>query len=193
MNAVIGMSTLLAKTTLEPRQRGLLSQLDASARMLLGILDDILDLSRIEAGKLTMLRREFDLDELLTDLTVVVGPRARDSRLDVLIDLDPALPRQLIGDAMRLQQVLVNLVVNALKFTQRGEVVITIRADQDAATQEQAADRVRLRFEVRDSGIGVDPEQLPRLFEQFTQVDESSTRTHGGAGLGLAISRRLLT
>ncbi len=189
MNAVIGMSTLLAKTPLEARQRSLLSQLDASARMLLGILDDILDLSRIEAGKLTMIEREFSLDELLTDLTVVVGPRARDARLDVLIDLDPALPRRLIGDAMRLQQVLVNLVVNALKFTERGEVVVSIRADDSEPT---TSGRLRLLFEVRDSGIGIDPEQLPRLFEQFTQVDESSTRKHGGAGLGLAISRRLV-
>ncbi|MGQ0800975.1 MAG: response regulator [Pseudomarimonas sp.] len=186
MNAVIGMATLLAKTALEPRQRQLLSQLDSSARMLLGILDDILDLSRIEAGKLGLLTRRFDLDALLTDLTTVVGQRARDSRLDVLIDLDPAVPRQLLGDAMRLQQVLVNLVVNALKFTERGEVVISIRADQ------QQGSRLSLRFSIRDTGIGIDPEHLPRLFELFTQMDESSTRKHGGAGLGLAISKRLV-
>ena len=186
MNAVIGMATLLGKTTLEPRQRQLLSQLDSSARMLLGILDDILDLSRIEAGKLGLLTRRFDLDALLTDLTTVVGQRARDSRLDVLIDLDPTLPRQLLGDAMRLQQVLVNLVVNALKFTERGEVVVAIRIE------EQQGSRLSLRFSVRDTGIGIDPEQLPRLFELFTQMDESSTRKHGGAGLGLAISKRLV-
>ncbi len=186
MNAVIGMATLLGKTALEARQRQLLSQLDSSARMLLGILDDILDLSRIEAGKLGLLARSFDLDALLTDLTTVVGQRARDSRLDVLIDLDPAVPRQLVGDAMRLQQVLVNLVVNALKFTERGEVVVAIRI------AEQQGPRLRLHFSVRDTGIGIDPAQLPRLFELFTQMDESSTRKHGGAGLGLAISKRLV-
>lgn len=186
MNAVIGMATLLSKSPMTSRQRSQLSQLEASARMLLGIIDDILDLSRIEAGRLSIVQSEFSLDELLTDLTALVGQRARDKQLDVLIDCDPAVPSHLVGDAMRLQQVLVNLVVNAIKFTERGAVVVEI------GLLARDGDAVMLRFAVRDSGIGIPPEQLPRLFEHFTQMDESSTRQHGGAGLGLAISKRLV-
>ena len=186
MNAVIGMATLLGKSPLASRQRSQLAQLQTSARMLLSIIDDILDLSRIEAGKLSILSRDFSLDELLSDLTALVGQRARDKRLDVLIDCDPEIPAQLRGDAMRLQQVLVNLVVNAIKFTEQGEVVIGI------GCLARDADGITLQFSVRDTGIGIPAEALPRLFEQFTQMDESSTRRHGGAGLGLAISKRLV-
>ncbi|HEX5755116.1 MAG TPA: response regulator [Arenimonas sp.] len=187
MNAVIGMATLLARSPLTSRQRGQLAQLQASARMLLGIIDDILDLSRIEAGRLSIVSRDFSLDDLLTDLTSLVGQRARDKQLDVLIDCDPAIPDRLIGDPMRLQQVLVNLVVNAIKFTERGAVVIEI------GCLAREHDALLLRFAVRDSGIGIPAEALPRLFEQFTQMDESDTRKHGGAGLGLAISKRLVS
>ena len=186
MNAVIGMATLLEKTALDARQRGLLAQLGASARMLLGIIDDVLDLSRIEAGRFSVERREFRLDALLTDLVAVVGPRARDKRLEVLIDQAPDVPNALLGDPVRLQQVLVNLVTNALKFTERGQVVVEI------GIIERAADSALLQFSVRDSGIGIPPGELPRLFDAFTQMDESSTRRHGGVGLGLAISKRLV-
>jgi two-component system sensor histidine kinase/response regulator len=186
MNAVIGMATLLEKTPLEARQRGLLAQLRTSARMLLGLINDILDLSRIEAGKLGMQHVEFSLDAVLTDLSAVVGERARAKRLEVLYMIAPDVPRVLHGDPVRLQQVLVNLVTNAIKFTERGEIVVEV------AYVRRDGDGVALRFAVRDTGIGIPPGELPRLFDPFTQVDESSTRVHGGVGLGLAICRRLV-
>jgi signal transduction histidine kinase/CheY-like chemotaxis protein len=186
MNAVIGMATLLEKTPLEARQRGLLSQLRTSARLLLGIINDILDLSRIEAGKLSIHSEEFSLDAVLTDLSAVVGERARAKRLEVLYVVAPDVPTTLHGDPVRLQQVLVNLVTNAIKFTERGEIVV------DATCASRDGNNVELRFAVRDTGIGIPPGELPRLFDPFTQVDESSTRVHGGVGLGLAICRRLV-
>ena len=186
MNAVIGMATLLLRSRLDARQTGMLRQLNASARMLLGVINDILDLSRIEAGKLRIERSEFDLDEVLTDLAAVVGERARNQGLDLLFRTAPDVPTQLVGDQARLQQLLVNLTTNALKFTERGEVIVSIRCLQTSASA------VTLQFEVSDSGIGIDPQQLPRLFESFTQIDESNTRAHGGVGLGLAICKRLV-
>ena len=186
MNAVVGMATLLERTALDARQRGLLAQLRASARLLLGLINDVLDLSRIEAGKLRIEQSDFQLNDLLTDLTAVVGERAREKRLEVLFSIEPDVPRALRGDPTRLQQLLVNLVTNALKFTERGEIVVEV------GLVEADADAVRLRFEVRDTGIGIDPQVLPRLFDPFTQVDESNTRKHGGVGLGLAICKRLV-
>jgi PAS domain S-box-containing protein len=186
MNAILGMATLLQKSPLTERQRGYLAQLGSSARLLLGIIDDILDLSRIEAGKLGLVAGEFSLDVLLTELTALVGHRAREKHLDVLFDVAPGLPVKLVGDAMRLQQVLTNLVVNAIKFTDEGEVVIQIaRTGGDDK-------RVTLRFSVTDTGAGIPEGQIPRLFDQFTQMDESNTRRYGGAGLGLAICKRLV-
>jgi two-component system sensor histidine kinase/response regulator len=189
MNAVIGMATLLEKTTLETRQRGLLAQLRTSARLLLDIINDILDLSRIEAGKLSVQQVPFTLDEVLTDLSVVVGQKAREKRLEVLFSIAPGVPRQLIGDPVRLQQVLVNLVTNAVKFTDHGEILVEV-GQESATTDDDPA--LLLHFAVRDTGIGIDPAELPRLFDPFTQADESSTRRHGGVGLGLAICRRLV-
>ena len=185
MNAVLGMATLLGKTALDPRQRGLLDQLGASARLLLGIIEDILDLSRIEAGKLVVGRQEFDLDDVLQDVSSVVGQRARDKRLEVLFAVRPDTPRRLSGDAVRLAQVLVNLVTNAVKFTERGYVLVEVAGD------EPVAGELLLRFNVTDTGAGISADDLARLFNPFTQVDESSTRRHGGAGLGLAICKRL--
>jgi two-component system sensor histidine kinase/response regulator len=185
MNAVIGMSTLLARTALDSRQQGLLGQLTASARMLLGVINDILDLSRIEAGKLKIESRSFRLDDVLTDVSAVIGERARAKGLDLLFAVAPDVPPQLIGDPVRLQQLLVNLTTNALKFTERGQVLVEI------AAIEQQAGAAQLRFDVSDSGIGIAPADLARLFQPFTQVDESNTRAHGGVGLGLAICKRL--
>jgi two-component system sensor histidine kinase/response regulator len=185
MNAVLGMATLLDKTGLDPRQRGLLDQLGASARLLLGIIDDILDLSRIEAGKLVLARRDFNLDDVLQDVSAVVGQRARDKRLEVLFAVRPEIPRALAGDPVRLSQVLVNLVTNAVKFTDHGYVLV------EAHVVAQDAEGVQLRFAVRDTGAGIAPADLARLFNPFTQVDDSNTRKHGGAGLGLSICKRL--
>ncbi|MFT3807071.1 response regulator [Arenimonas sp.] len=186
MNAVVGMATLLERTPLDLRQRGLLAQLRASARLLLGLINDVLDLSRIEAGKLRIEQVPFQLNDLFTDLTAVIGERAREKKLEVLFSIEPDVPRALKGDPTRLQQLLVNLVTNALKFTERGEIVVEV------GLVEMAGDSARLRFEVRDTGIGIDPQTLPRLFDPFTQVDESNTRKHGGVGLGLAICKRLV-
>jgi two-component system sensor histidine kinase/response regulator len=186
MNAVIGMATLLERTELDPRQRGLLAQLRSSARLLLGVINDILDLSRIEAGKLPVQCVAFDLDSVLDDLAAVVGEKAREKRLEVLFVVAPEVPRALRGDPVRLQQVLVNLVTNAIKFTERGEILV------EGALLERDATHARLRFAVRDTGIGIAARDLARLFDPFTQVDESDTRRHGGAGLGLAICKRLV-
>ncbi len=186
MNAVLGMATLLGKTPLDTRQRGLLDQLDASARLLLGIIEDILDLSRVEAGKLTIDARDFALDDVLNDVSAVVGQRARDRRLELLFAVRPETPRALRGDPMRLAQVLVNLVTNAIKFTERGYVLVEI------GTEAAPVETPTLRFAVRDTGVGISRDDLGRLFDPFTQVDESSTRRHGGAGLGLAIVKRLV-
>jgi len=185
MNAVIGMATLLGRSDLDARQRGLLAQLTASARLLLGVINDILDLSRIEAGKLKIEANEFRLDDVLTDLAAVVGERARAKGLDLLFAVAADVPPVLVGDSVRLQQLLVNLVTNALKFTERGQVLVDIRC-------QPAKDGTLLQVEVRDSGVGIAADQLSRLFQPFTQVDESNTRSHGGVGLGLAICRRLV-
>ena len=186
MNAVIGMATLLARTALDPRQQGLLQQLTASARMLLGVINDILDLSRIEAGKLHIEQQPFRLDDVLTGVSAVVGERARAKGLDLLFAVAPEVPAQLVGDRVRLQQVLVNLTTNALKFTERGQVLVEI------GLAELQAERALLQFKVSDSGIGIAAADLARLFQPFTQVDESDTRRHGGVGLGLAICKRLV-
>ena len=186
MNAVIGMATLLARTSLDGRQQGLLQQLTSSARMLLGVINDILDLSRIEAGKLKIESRPFRLDDVLTDVSAVVGERARAKGLDLLFVVAPEMPPQLVGDPVRLQQLLVNLTTNALKFTEHGQVLVEI------GLAEQRDGRALLRFDVSDSGIGIAAADLARLFQPFTQVDESDTRKHGGVGLGLAICKRLV-
>ena len=186
MNAVLGMVTLLERTSLDQRQQDLLRQARASAQVLLGVINDILDLSRIEAGKLPFERRDFRLDDVLSDLAAVVGERARIKQIEVLFDVDTQVPPVLRGDAMRLQQVLLNLVSNAIKFTASGEIVVAVRSLESTATME------RLELSVSDTGCGIAPHDLDRLFQPFTQVDESNTRRHGGAGLGLAICRRLV-
>ena len=185
MNAVLGMATLLEKTPLAKRQQGLLDQLRGSARLLLGVINDILDLSRIEAGKLRFQQVIFQLDDVLDDLATVVGGKAREEGLEVLFLVDPAVPRRLRGDPVRLQQILVNLVTNAVKFTERGHVLIEV------SRQLSQNESVCLRFQVSDTGMGIDPTQLARLFDPFTQVDETNTRKYGGTGLGLAICKRL--
>jgi two-component system sensor histidine kinase/response regulator len=153
---------------------------------LLGILNDTLDFSKIEAGKMALDPQPFLLDTLLRDLGVMLGPAQADKPVELLFDLAPEVPRQLLGDALRLQQVLVNLLGNALKFTAQGEVVLRINCEQ------REGQRVKLGFEVRDTGIGISPEQQARLFQGFTQADAGITRRFGGTGLGLAISQRLV-
>src|SRR5262245_19238080 len=186
MNGILGMAHLCMKTDLTPRQRDYLQKIDRSAHSLLGIINDILDFSKIEAGKLTMERIEFRLEEVFENLASVVGMRAHEKGLEVLFRTDSETPLHLVGDPLRLQQVLVNLCSNAVKFTQQGEVVVSVkpvRLDDG---------EVELEFAVSDTGIGMTPDQQARLFRPFTQADSSTTRKFGGTGLGLSISLRLV-
>ena len=186
MNAVIGIATLLERTPLNERQSGLLHQLGSSARMLMCLINDILDLSRIEAGKLRIEHSQFRLDDVLTDVASVVGERARAKGLDLLYSVQKGLPSLLNGDPVRLQQLLVNLTTNALKFTEHGQVLVEISAEH------RGDDELMLKVVVRDSGIGISAENLARLFQPFSQVDDSDSRKQGGVGLGLAICKRLV-
>ena len=186
MNAILGMAHLAFKTELTPRQRDYLSKIQSSAHNLLRIINDILDFSKIEAGKLDIEPVDFHLEDVLTRLSDVVTLKAHEKRLEILFKADPAIPRTLVGDPLRLDQILINLTNNAIKFTESGEILISI--DQ----VEEGQSHVVLQFAVRDTGIGLTREQMGRLFQSFSQADGSTTRKYGGTGLGLAISKRLV-
>ncbi len=186
MNAILGMTDLALRTELTDKQRGYLAQARAAAEALLLVIDDILDFSRIEAGRLALESRDFSLDEVFGRVTALVGLKAQKKGLELLLPSSPDVPPVLVGDPMRLLQVLVNLCGNAVKFTDKGEIAVTVRS------VASAADTVLLRFDVKDTGIGLAPAQVDALFRPFSQVDASSTRAHGGAGLGLAICRELV-
>jgi signal transduction histidine kinase/CheY-like chemotaxis protein len=186
MNAIIGMTHLALKTDLSPKQADYLTKVKFAAHSLLGIINDILDFSKIEAGKLDIEKIDFRLEDVLDNLSTIVSQKAQDKNLEFLIAAQHDIPPNLIGDPLRLGQILNNLVNNAVKFTERGEVLVTV------ALEEQLADRVKVRFSVRDSGIGMTPEQSSRLFQAFAQADTSTTRKYGGTGLGLSISKRLV-
>ena len=185
MNAVIGMTELALRAEPSPRQRRYLLNVKAASGSLLSVINDILDFSKIEAGKLTMANAEFSLAELLGNLKPVISTKARDKGLELLFDGAADVPPRLVGDASRLGQVLINLCNNATKFTERGEVVLSV-------TRVSGGEPVTLRFSVRDTGIGMSPAQMQRLFVPFSQVDSSSSRRYGGTGLGLAICRQLV-
>jgi len=186
MNAIIGMSHLALQTGLDKQQRNYIEKVHRSAENLLGIINDILDFSKIEAGKLTLEKIEFRLEDVLDNLASLVGMKAEDKALELLFDTPEDVPTALVGDPMRLGQVLANLGSNAVKFTQSGEIVVGVEkvAEDDAG--------VELHFRVKDSGIGMTPEQCSRLFQSFSQADTSTTRKYGGTGLGLAISKNLV-
>jgi signal transduction histidine kinase/CheY-like chemotaxis protein/HPt (histidine-containing phosphotransfer) domain-containing protein len=187
MNAVIGMSHLALKTELTPKQRDYLNKIDRGAKSLLGIINDILDFSKIEAGKLDMEAVEFNLEDVLDNLTNVITVKAQEKEgLEVLFKMAADVPRFLVGDALRLGQILINLANNAVKFTESGEIVIS------SELVEPIEDNVKLKFSVSDTGIGLTQEQIARLFEAFTQADTSTTRKFGGTGLGLTICKRLV-
>ena len=186
MNAILGMLGLLRKTELTPRQADYAGKTAGAAHSLLGLLNDILDFSKVEAGKMTLELQPFCVDELLRNLSVILSANSASQEVELLFDIDPALPRRLIGDAMRLQQVLLNLVSNAIKFTAHGEVVLSIEV------LAHDAQGVRLQVAVRDTGIGIAPENQARIFSGFTQAEASTTRRFGGSGLGVAISQRLV-
>ena len=186
MNAVLGLLQLLQLSGLNARQQDYVHKAEGAARSLLAILNDILDFSKVESGKLVLDDAPFRLDELLRNLSVVLSSALQHKEVEVLFQLDPAVPRVLHGDGLRLQQVLLNLAGNALKFTERGEVVVSLQLLQ------AGPERVRVEFAVRDTGIGIAADRLEAIFEGFTQAEASTTRRFGGTGLGLAISRRLV-
>jgi PAS domain S-box-containing protein len=186
MNAVLGMTHLALKTELRPKQRDYLNKAKAAAQSLLGIVNDILDFSKIEAGKLDLENTEFELDQVFENLSSIVSQKVQDKNLEFLFAAQQNLPPVLIGDPLRLGQVLINLVNNAVKFAEHGEIIVTVKPE------ESVSDRVKLKFAVRDSGIGMTPEQVAHLFQAFSQADSSTTRKYGGTGLGLSISKRLV-
>ncbi|WP_051319232.1 PAS domain S-box protein [Chitinimonas koreensis] len=186
MNAIIGMSHLALRTDLQPKQRDYVQKIHNAGNALLGIINDILDFSKIEAGKLDMEAVDFNLDEVLANVATVTAGKAQDKDLEYLFDVPAHLPRALRGDPLRLGQILINLVNNAVKFTEQGEVHLSARL------LAEEAGHVQLQFCVRDTGIGMTPEQSARLFQAFTQADGSTTRKFGGTGLGLSISKRLV-
>ncbi len=186
MNAILGMTHLALKTDVTPKQRDYLTKTKAAAQSLLGIINDILDFSKIEAGKLDMEKTDFRLEEVVGNVSSMVCQKAHDKNLEFLIASAQDIPSNLVGDPLRLGQILINLVSNAVKFTEKGEIVLTV------ALVGKVLDRVNLRFSVRDTGIGMTPQQSARLFQPFSQADTSTTREYGGTGLGLSISKRLI-
>ena len=185
MNGVLGMLGLLRETNLNEDQRHYTELAQLSGRTLLSLINDILDLSKVEAGRLELEDEEFDLELLLDQVGLTMAPRAQQKGIRFSQSMDPATPRQLRGDARRLQQVLVNLADNAVKFTSAGQVTVQVRALFASRSE------VTVRFSVRDTGIGIPKHKLGALFQSFNQVDASTTRKFGGTGLGLAISRQL--
>jgi len=185
MNGVIGMTSLLLDSPLAAEQREYAETIRVSGEALLTIINDILDFSKIESGKLEMERMEFSLRECVEGALDLLAPRAAEKRIDLLYEIADGVPGNLSGDPSRLRQVLVNLLGNALKFTERGEILLAVRA---GATEGEAVEMI---FSVKDTGIGIPAEAIGRLFRSFSQVDASTTRRFGGTGLGLAISKRL--
>ncbi len=187
MNAVIGMINLALQSGLDPLQSGYISKAGQAANDLLGILNDILDLSRIEAGKLTLTRKPFEPEKLIEHLVDLLSIKAEEKSLDFSYAVEPSVPGALLGDSMRINQVLVNLVSNAIKFTDPGDSIRVV-----VAVEKISGDTVMLSFSVTDTGIGIHPDDIDRLFKPFTQIDGSSDRKYSGAGLGLAISSQLV-
>ncbi|WP_394559637.1 response regulator [Aquipseudomonas alcaligenes] len=185
MNAIIGMSHLAMKTDLDPRQRDYLNKIQQAGQHLLGIINDILDFSKIEAGKLTIEHIEFDLQQVLENVAGLIGDKVGGKGLELVFNLDPELPQHLLGDPLRLGQILINYANNAVKFTERGEIEVILRGEG------HGPQGLQLYMGVRDTGIGLTHEQQARLFESFQQADSSTTRKYGGTGLGLAICKSL--
>ncbi|MBI4998819.1 MAG: response regulator [Rhodocyclales bacterium] len=186
MNAIIGLTHIALQTGLTPKQRSYLNKVDAAGKSLLGIINDILDFSKIEAGMMAIETIDFSLAQVLEQVSDLSLHKAQDKDLGLRFETAPDVPDRLLGDPLRLQQVLMNLVSNALKFTSQGEVVVSVRC------LAAGASRLRLRFEVSDTGIGMSEDEQARLFAPFTQADSSTTRRYGGTGLGLSICKRLV-
>src|SRR6185369_11693072 len=187
MNAIIGLSHLALKTQLTPKQRDYVSKVHNAGTSLLAIINDILDFSKIEAGKLDLETTDFKLDEVISSVTTLTAQKAHEKGLEFLAHVAPGIPEVLLGDPLRLGQILTNFVNNAVKFTEHGE----IRLEMELL--ERTGEKVQLKFSVRDTGMGMTPEQSAKLFQPFTQADMSTTRKHGGTGLGLTICSRLVS
>ena len=185
MNAIIGMSHLAMKTELTPRQRDYIKKIKSSSRHLLSIINDILDFSKIEVGKLTIEYTEFELEKMLDNVASLMSEKTSAKGLELIFDIDKNVPRYLIGDPLRMGQILINYCNNAVKFTEQGEIDIVVRL------QEETDEDVLIYCAVRDTGTGLTEEQIGRLFQRFVQADASTTREFGGTGLGLAISKKL--
>ena len=185
MNAIIGMAHLALRTELDQKQRDYVSKIHSSGQHLLGIINDILDFSKVEAGKLDVEETEFRIEAVLDNVASMVGEKVSAKGLELIFDVDPNLPENLLGDPLRIGQILINYANNAVKFTERGEIVVRTRVLSDRE------DEVQVRFEVEDTGMGMTEEQKSRLFQSFSQADSSTTREFGGTGLGLAISKKL--
>ncbi len=186
MNAIIGLTDLCLRTDLSDKQRDYLQKVLNSGHALLGIINDILDFSKIEAGKLDIESIEFDIDQVLDNLATVANVKAQEKGLELLFRRDPKIPTVLVGDPLRLGQILINLTNNAVKFTEKGQILV------EMALGGNADGEVTIEFEVRDTGIGMTDEQVAKLFQSFSQADTSTTRKYGGTGLGLAISKQLV-
>ena len=186
MNAIIGLSHLCLQTAMTVKQQDYLKKINGSAKSLLRILNDILDVSKIEAGKMEIEQTTFELEDVMANVATIVGNRAHEKKLEFLLQTTPDVPHLLIGDPLRLSQVLINLAGNAVKFTQHGEVIVRV------ARARETNDEVVLRFSVIDTGIGMTQQEIDKLFHPFTQADSSTTRKFGGTGLGLTISKRLV-
>ncbi|MES2315900.1 MAG: response regulator [Pseudomonadota bacterium] len=186
MNAIIGMSRLALMSDPSPKQRNYLSKIEGAGEHLLGLINDILDFSKMEAGKLTLEKVAFDLGDIFEHLSNVTVLKADARRVELVFRVARGVPATLVGDPLRLGQVLINLTSNAVKFTERGDIIVAVDI------VERTADALALRFSVSDTGIGMDEEQLSRLFQSFSQGDGSITRKYGGTGLGLSISRQLV-
>ena len=186
MNAVIGMAYLALRTELNKKQRDYVEKIHRAANSLLGLINDILDFSKIEAGKLDIEKIDFSLNDVINNVMTVTSQRANEKGLQYVMDIAPSVPDSLVGDPLRLGQVLINLISNAIKFTATGDILLRCQVDSIKP------DSVDLRFEIRDTGIGMTPDQLQKLFQAFTQADGSTTRKYGGTGLGLTISKHLV-
>ena len=186
MNGVMGMASLLAGTSLNQEQEEYVSIINTSGDALLSVINDILDFSKIESGNLEIEEHDFDLRQCVENVLDVFANKAAQQGLDLVYQIDHLVPVMIVGDSFRLRQVLLNLVSNAMKFTHKGEVFVQVNLEK------AAGDNLQIRFDVKDSGIGIPQDKLSRLFKAFSQVDSSTTRKYGGTGLGLAISERLV-
>ncbi|HLZ88004.1 MAG TPA: response regulator, partial [Puia sp.] len=190
MNGIIGFTDLVLTTELQKAQRDYLQNVKKSAYGLLEIINDILDFSKIEAGKLLIDHLPFKLDELIEETIDMLTLKAFEKKLEMLYRVDPSIPSQFLGDPVRIRQIVVNLLGNAIKFTGAGEILVSIRKSSNIYQSENKS-FIRLAIEVKDTGIGIRREKLQKIFESFTQADSSTTRKYGGTGLGLTISRSL--